>query len=198
MSNTFFTSDTHFGHANIIKYCKRPFNNVTEMNKTIISNWNSVVRPSDTVYHLGDFAFDDPRKYIDELWGDILFVAGNHDKQLLNWSNKIPQIRKIRIEDKTITLCHFAMRVWHQSHFNQPHLFGHSHSTLPAHGQSFDVGMDAWNFFPINWNQVKLHLATLPDNPNWIEKLKGFDQKELDAFKARGNLDIDDIPPEKI
>jgi len=191
-----FTSDTHFGHANIIKYCKRPFKDVEEMNKTLIINWNSVVRPNDTVYHLGDFAFDDPRKYIETLWGDILFVSGNHDKQLLNFYRNIPQIRKIKIEDKTVTLCHFAMRVWHQSHFNMPHLYGHSHNGLSEFGQSFDIGVDAWNYFPVSWEQVKAKLKTLPDNLNWLEKLKGFDQKELDAFKARGNLDEDDVPPE--
>ena len=46
----FLTSDTHFDHENIIKYCSRPFNSKDEMNKAMISNWNSVVGDSDTVY----------------------------------------------------------------------------------------------------------------------------------------------------
>lgn len=56
MSNTFVTSDVHFGHNNIIKYCNRPFQNSDEMDITIINNWNKIVNPDDEVYILGDFA----------------------------------------------------------------------------------------------------------------------------------------------
>ena len=51
-----FTSDHHFGHANIIKYTERPFNSVGHMNASMIGSWNGVVAPDDTVYYLGDFA----------------------------------------------------------------------------------------------------------------------------------------------
>ena len=54
-SRVFFTSDTHFNHANIIRFCNRPFKDVSHMNEAIISNWNRVVGPEDIVFHLGDF-----------------------------------------------------------------------------------------------------------------------------------------------
>lgn len=54
-SRVFFTSDTHFNHTNIIRFCNRPFKDVSHMNETIISNWNRVVGPEDIVFHLGDF-----------------------------------------------------------------------------------------------------------------------------------------------
>ncbi|MBX3075784.1 hypothetical protein KF707_22435 [Candidatus Obscuribacterales bacterium] len=54
--NTWFTSDHHFGHTNIIKYCNRPFNSVAHMNALMEVDWNSIVAPEDTVYYLGDFA----------------------------------------------------------------------------------------------------------------------------------------------
>ena len=52
----FFTSDHHFYHSNIIKYCQRPFHSVEEMNEEMIRRWNSVVGVDDTVYYLGDFS----------------------------------------------------------------------------------------------------------------------------------------------
>lgn len=74
------TSDTH--HANIIKYCNRPFSSVEEMNETIIENWNKVVSKGDIVYHLGDFALGDKSlipDFIRRLTGHISFIMGNHD-----------------------------------------------------------------------------------------------------------------------
>lgn len=50
----FFTSDTHFYHTNIIKYCNRPFKSMHEMNEVMMNNWNKIVKPTDTVCHLGE------------------------------------------------------------------------------------------------------------------------------------------------
>jgi calcineurin-like phosphoesterase family protein len=52
----FFTSDTHFGHQNIIDFCDRPWRTADEMNEALIERWNRLVGPNDTIYHLGDFA----------------------------------------------------------------------------------------------------------------------------------------------
>ena len=51
----YFSSDHHFFHANVIRYCNRPFGSVQEMNEALILNWNKTVTNDDIVYHLGDF-----------------------------------------------------------------------------------------------------------------------------------------------
>lgn len=80
--NIWLISDTHFGHDNIIKYCNRPFKDHAEMDEKLIDNWNSVVKPGDKVYHLGDVFFGD-REYFQKLWaklnGSKRLIVGNHD-----------------------------------------------------------------------------------------------------------------------
>ena len=74
------TSDTHFGHENIIRYCDRPFANAAEMDEMLIENWNSVVKDGDIVYHLGDVYLGvEGRKAIPKLNGRKRLVLGNHD-----------------------------------------------------------------------------------------------------------------------
>ena len=83
MSRIFVTSDTHFSHVNIIKYCNRPYASVEEMNNALIDNWNSVVKNDDLVIHLGDFALgrtiQDIKKHLDKLNGNKILILGNHD-----------------------------------------------------------------------------------------------------------------------
>lgn len=76
-----FTSDSHFWHANVIKYCSRPFYSVEVMNETLVANWNSVVKPEDTIIHLGDFSFAlrSVELYSERLNGHKKLVPGNHD-----------------------------------------------------------------------------------------------------------------------
>ena len=79
----FFISDLHLDHANIIEFTKRPFKNVTEMNETLVSNWNNTVSDKDTVYFLGDMAFGKGSRSADywltRLNGRIVFIEGNHE-----------------------------------------------------------------------------------------------------------------------
>ena len=125
--NIFFTSDHHFYHNNIIEYCNRPFSSVGEMNSEMVSRWNSVVKQSDVVYHLGDFSLGNKehiKEILDSLNGRIFFIQGNHDG---NWITNpaimsktrvfLGDIKTVNVNGQKIVLCHYAMRSWDRSHY---------------------------------------------------------------------------------
>lgn len=176
MSEVFFTADTHFGHGNIVKYAGRPFTNSHEMDKAIIERWNAVVKPEDTVYHLGDVGFRAPAHLLGilrQLNGTIHLVTGNHDKVALKCGYKfasISPLTEVRIPDpdapqalQGIVLCHYAMRTWNKSHWGTWHLFGHSHGRLqiPPESRSMDVGVDCSTPFgtPFSYDQIKEEMS---------------------------------------
>jgi calcineurin-like phosphoesterase family protein len=158
MSNVFFTSDTHYGHKNIIEYSNRPFTDVEDMNESLIENWNSVVKPGDRVYHLGDFSWCDPKPIFDRLNGQKYLILGNHDDlkqhEKCGWT-WIKNAFDLKHDGETIILYHYGQRVWNKMHYNSWMLYGHSHGKLPPYGKSFDVGVDCWNYFPISFEQVR-------------------------------------------
>jgi calcineurin-like phosphoesterase family protein len=81
----FLIADLHLGHANIIRYCSRPFvpADVAEMDRVLVSNWNYCIAAKDRVFFLGDLRYGgDARpeaEYRALFNGNITFVAGNHD-----------------------------------------------------------------------------------------------------------------------
>lgn len=172
--HTFFTSDTHFGHANIIRFCNRPFQNVEEMNEVLIENWNKVVSKGDTIFHLGDFAFGGSSVWnsiIPRLNGHINLIIGNHDRKNLRqgymsyFDMVVPQLQ-IEIEDNSIYLNHYPFLCYGGSYRGVWQLFGHVHSGPQADGldisrlrvllpTQYDVGVDNNNFTPISYREVK-------------------------------------------
>jgi calcineurin-like phosphoesterase family protein len=89
--NLFFAADLHLGHANIIRYCCRPFlpTDVREMDDVLISNWNATVTPKSQVYFLGDLRYGrsapPAQEYLRRLNGRITGIAGNHDEDIIGW-----------------------------------------------------------------------------------------------------------------
>lgn len=153
----FFTSDQHFGHENIIRFCNRPFSNALEMDEEIIKRFNEVVKKGDICIHAGDFAFRNKipaGQYIDRLNGLNLFVKGSHDKWLKNGTYMVEVI----VNKQPIVVCHYAMLTWPRSHYGSWQLFGHSHGKLPLEkynkDKQYDIGVDSNNFYPVSMDTL--------------------------------------------
>lgn len=152
MANIWFTSDHHFGHENIVEYAKRPFDSVREMDDALIEAWNSVVKPEDTVYHLGDFTLKKEAVfYWRQLVGEtrILNTWWHHDKY---WAGTVPPyisgvqyLPPMMVLEKphVIVLCHYPFAQWDRKHYGAWHLHGHSHNMYCADGLILDVGVDS-------------------------------------------------------
>ena len=158
---TWFTSDTHFYHNNIIELCNRPIGiplnsereeRVAAMNQIMIDRWNEKIKPQDMVYHLGDFAFCNKTKrkeIIGQLNGQKHLVRGNHDPDSNQWwldagflwVRDYYRLRYFDISEtdegefleyhQPIILCHFPILSWENMHHSTWHLHGHCHGSLP-------------------------------------------------------------------
>jgi calcineurin-like phosphoesterase family protein len=160
-----FSSDHHCYHSSIIKHCNRPFSSSQEMTEILIQNHNRLVKPTDTVYWLGDFAWnlyeDKLERLVNRFNGKKHFILGNHDKVSFfrSLANKgvfesVNDTKAISINGQYIWLSHYPHRSWNKSFHGSFHLFAHCHGTAQPYGLSHDVGVDSWNFAPISYDMV--------------------------------------------
>jgi len=177
VTTTWFTSDTHFGHTNILKYCGRPFETVEAMDEALITGWNERVKPGDLVYHLGDFALvrpDQVQGYVKRLHGQIQLIHGNHDRFLkdkkrdfgFSW---IGPYKEIKIDGQAIVLCHYPFVTWRSSYRGSWALHGHTHQRDPISDPTvkrMNVGVDAWAFRPVSFEEVVKEMSKV----KWVPK----------------------------
>lgn len=156
----YFTSDLHFGHANIIKCCQRPHFSVETMDADLIRNWNRRVTADDLVYVLGDFMLygkhTDVTARLAELNGTKVLVYGNHDhkpvRRAEGWYAVHPLIDTC-IDGVNLRLSHFRMLDWRGPRLL---LHGHSHRTKPISGPfSYDVGVDGNKYAPVTIAEIQ-------------------------------------------
>jgi calcineurin-like phosphoesterase family protein len=166
MSKIFFTSDTHFGHVNILAYCDRPFTDINHMNEMMIQRWNAVVGLGDTVYHLGDFSMG-PKENVNirkRLNGKVILIKGNHDKKdeihKAAGFDEIHRYLEIEVDGYKLFLAHIPMHLdagerWYPAdlkisppeHYDY-FLCGHVHQQWKRKGKTINVGVDQWNMIP--------------------------------------------------
>jgi calcineurin-like phosphoesterase family protein len=128
--------DTHFFHQNIIKYCDRPFDNVEQMNRTIITNWNKIVSPEDIVFHLGDVILgrkDLLLPIVSQLNGDKRLIRGNHDRDVSD--GKFKEAGFTEIFEKHVCIPESGVVLSHAPILSYSGLFNihaHTHNTDPT------------------------------------------------------------------
>ena len=167
----FFTADLHLGHANIIKHCDRPFSSADEMDEHLVSAWNSRVRPSDSVYIIGDFIFrsiKSPEEYLKRLNGKKHLILGNHD---INWIKKVDLTKYLATAERfaefsdgqhKITLCHYPMMSWNNIAKGSYMIHGHIHNKrdgfyFPLIRQMpnlLNAGVDINDFHPVKFDEL--------------------------------------------
>jgi len=162
-----FSADTHFGHANLIEYCNRPYRNVNEMNQKLIANFNRLVHPDDTVFFLGDFCFHNSpggksgeglttkaEDYIKALQGRWVFVKGKHDG-----NNGLKTcIEKVYINFGGYRIC-MVHNPAHADNTCKLNFCGHVHTKwrfkkLTEESDLINVGVDQWNYNPVTFETI--------------------------------------------
>ncbi len=154
--NLFLISDTHFSHANIIKYCSRPFTDVEEMNWTIVDRWNTIVKPSDHVYHLGDVAIRrEALKIVKALNGHKRLLFGNHDIYDYKSYTEVgfKKLAGIRVLDG-ILMTHIPVHPDSQGRF-KANVHGHVHEKSYPDPFYINVSVEVINYTPIAFEDVK-------------------------------------------
>lgn len=157
---TFFTADTHFGHAGARALYRRPFASVAAMDAALVARWNATVRPDDEVWHLGDFAVrhPDPAAVLDQLHGTKHLIPGNNDpapvRALPGWASVCPLV-EMACDGVRLVLCHYPLRTWPGQGRGALNLHGHSHGRLKPLPRQFDGGVDIRDYRPVRLDELR-------------------------------------------
>lgn len=167
LANTYYISDLHLGHANVIRLCNRPFASVEEMDEGLITAWNKKVHKNDTVYILGDLIYKSalaPQEYLQLLKGKKHLILGNHDKSwaqkvdLSQYFESVSSLAEINTGKGTAILCHYPL----MDHRAKYHIHGHLHANV---GQPFwglirgdermlNAGVDVNGYQPVSLEEL--------------------------------------------
>lgn len=163
----YYISDLHFFHDNIRRFCHRPFDNIEQMEKAMIENWNRVVKPDDEVYVLGDMFYratspNDIRRVLKQLSGKKYLIRGNHDKwandkSLTSFFEWIKPYDEVEDNGRRVILFHYPIEEWNGYFRDSYHLYGHVHNAgeqLTTIPRRFNVSADVVEFTPRTLNQL--------------------------------------------
>lgn len=187
----YFWSDQHFYHDKVIAFSKRPFLNLEEMHKALITNYNNKVKPGDTCFFVGDFSFgtyQETKVILEQLNGIKVLVQGNHDKLSRNqyltmgFQNVYEEI-VLRLFGRRIHVIHYPRKpskfrllfntlkyLERRVSYNGRWLIhGHTHGTVKFNRiqRAVHIGVDAWNYTPVSVRDIE----------SIIDKQENYDSK---------------------
>lgn len=173
MSDIWFTSDTHFFHAKIIEYCKRPFQSAEEMNEVMIENWNNLVKPHDHVWHLGDVCMNESsgahNALLRRLNGKKRLVVGNHDKlksEALHQNfEKIELWRGFHFKDgrPSFTCVHIPLAIGHLRD-GDVCVHGHIHTNVLEDPRYINVCVEQTDYKPVHMDDIVARIRKINHN----------------------------------
>ena len=185
---TYFTSDQHFGHFNIIRLSHRPFASADEMDEAMIAKWNAKVKSADTIYVLGDLFFRSANvePILKRLNGRKHLVLGNHDHswtgkvRLGDYFESVQTMREIDVCGSPATLCHYPMLSYPQARRGYM-IYGHIHNNtgddywplIMRRPRMLNAGVDVNGFEPVTFEELvannakfrQSHAETAHSNP---------------------------------
>lgn len=170
--NIWVVSDTHYNHEKILTFYDykdrrvRNFDNVDQMNECILDSWNSVVKPGDIVYHLGDVFFGDQEKFKKD-WpkfnGSKRLIVGNHDDiKFLSSGSFFKKVSMWRMfPEFGLMLSHVPLHVsslWRGKDATNPlfNVHGHIHTMESPEGGYKNVSVEAINYTPVNIEELRV------------------------------------------
>lgn len=197
-----FTSDLHFGHANVLEFASRPWSTLEEMHDGIIDNINGCVGADDDLYVLGDFSFKATRSEAEELRKRINckrvhLVPGNHDR---NWTIPEvadtfivePPIRVLKVDGLKMVLSHYPLADWQGMSRGSWHLHGHIHSPRLLYNElnarqgllRYDVGVDANVYSPVSLDELREWFSGIEPNGrvrwwDWVNQTRDAEVEEI-------------------
>lgn len=159
-----FISDTHFFHANMLKFVDdqghriRPFNSLDEMHELMVDRWNGLVKDNDYVYHLGDVTFQYHKPFQELMWrlkGHKRLIVGNHDKLkqegLLKHFEKVELWHGFKEEDFTATHIPIRLESLRDGHFN---VHGHTHTGTLEDVHYINVCVEVRDYYPVHMDTI--------------------------------------------
>jgi len=168
MSTRWICSDHHLFHENILKFCakQRPFDSVDEMNEVIIERHNSLVKPNDHVFFVGDVVFGDANSnlaerlsIVERMNGIKHLIGGNHDKlrsainEYLKYFESIEAYREFG-HNKDIC-SHYPVHTQQLEERYKFNVHGHLHDIVLDDPRYINICLDNRDLYPTSWEQVR-------------------------------------------